>query len=643
MCGIAGKIELAPGRPADVETAAAMTALLAHRGPDGQVVEAVGPAALGHRRLSIIDLAGGRQPMQSEDGRFHLVFNGEIYNYRGLMKGLIERGHRFASRCDAETIIHLFEERGPACLADLQGMFAFALWDARDRRLFLARDRVGKKPLYWATTGRAVVFASELKALLMEPSLARELDPRALALYLAFQYVPAPWTIFRGVAKLPPATWALVDCSGPIPPPVRVERYWKLAYEPKLASAPEAAREAVLARLEEAVAARLESEVPLGVLLSGGVDSSAVVALARRRAAGPLRTFSIGFREETHNELPFARAVARRFETEHTELIVQPDAIAALPQIVWHLDEPFGDSSALPTFFLAQITRRHVTVALNGDGGDESFAGYERYRGRPLVARYERLPRWVRAELLGPAARWGARRLPASAFLEKLDLLNELSLSDFERHYLGYLTIFPPSMLKRLWALEPAALEPSPAEWAIEEARRFEAPRGLDWMLACDVTTYLPGDLLVKMDRMTMAHGLEARSPFLDHELMELAARLPAELKAPGGELKGLLKSALRPILPAEALDRPKQGFGVPLSRWFQRDLNGLLRETLLGERARRRGFFRPEAVRRLVEQHLSGRFLHAHRLWALLMFELWARTFLDPPSPPRGPVAGLP
>lgn len=642
MCGIAGKIWLAADRPGDAQTVRRMTDLLIHRGPDEGGVKTIGPAALGHRRLSIIDVAGGRQPIANEDGRYHLVFNGEIYNYRELMAGLIERGHRFATRCDTEVIVHLYEEKGPDCVEDLHGMFAFAVWDSRERTLFLARDRVGKKPLYWARGKDCIVFASETKSILLEPSIERRMNPRALAGFLTYQYVPPPASIFEGVEKIEPAAWALIPCTGARGAEPRVKRYWRVGYQPKLKLSDEEAAEAVVEKLDEAVQARLESEVPLGILLSGGVDSSAIVAMARRHVAGSLKTFSIGFDEATYNEAPFARKVAERYETEHEEFTVQADAISVLPKMVWHFDEPFADSSALPTFYLARMTRRHVTVALAGDGGDESFAGYQRYAGLPIVRNYERVPRPLRSMLVSPLAAAGSRIFPRSSFFEKLEVLNSISLADFEHHYIAYLSFFHRGTKQRLWGLSPDLLKPDAVEWTVDEMHKSDATCDVDRMMACDIATYLPGALMAKVDRMAMANSLEVRAPFLDHRLMEFAARLPGEQKMPDGNLKGLLKRAMEPYLPREVIYRPKQGFGVPLDAWFRADLNGLLREQLLGDRARARGFFKIATVERLIDEQTTGRARHSHRLWALLVFELWAQTFLDPPSPPSGPLEGL-
>ncbi|MFH0793837.1 MAG: asparagine synthase (glutamine-hydrolyzing), partial [bacterium] len=538
---------------------------------------------------------------------------------------------------DTETILHLYEEKGERCVEDLRGMFAFAIWNEKQQELLLARDRVGKKPLFYATTGRAILFASELKSLLAEPNIGRELSLEALHDYLTFQYIPAPDTIFEQINKLPPAHTLLWRQGN-----LHIRRYWQLEYEPKLNISEEEACERIRAEIDEAVRIRLESEVPLGCLLSGGIDSSAVVAFMRRHISGPLRTFSIGFEEKTHNELPFARVVAEKFETVHEEFIVRPNAIEVLPKLVWHFDEPYCDSSALPSYYVAEITRRHVTVALNGDGGDESFAGYSRYEGRSIVNRYLRIPTALRRWAVGPTARLLGALFPESTKVEKLNYLNEFSLLSPDRLYAQYMIIFRDYQKPLLYAPQLQWLVQSrdSIQTLLDAYNRESVKTEIDRKLYCDITTYLPGDLLVKMDRMTMAHSLEGRSPFLDHKLMEFAARIPAELKFKGGTLKYILKKALEPILPhEEVLYRPKQGFGVPLTDWFQKDLQGFLREVLLSDEARKRGFFRPRFVRKLIDDHVSGQQNHHHRLWSLLCFEIWCRSFLDRPDPTAGPI----
>lgn len=643
MCGFAGKIWLEAGRPADLEAVGRMGAMVAHRGPDEARTLASGEAAFAFRRLAIIDVVGGHQPLQNEDGRYTLVFNGEIYNYRELMKDLEGRGHQFSTRCDAEVVVHLYEEKGADCVGALEGMFAFAVWDRRERVLFLARDRTGKKPLYWAKLGESIVFGSELKALLQDPAFERRLDHRAVVEYLAWQYVPAPRTIFEGANKLEPASWTRfrMDRGGGTPE-IQSEPYWELRYEPKEKLSPEEAEEGVRELLDRAVGRRLESEVPLGILLSGGVDSSSIVASARQHVSGALRTFSIGFDEKGYNELPYARKVAALFGTEHEELIVRPKTLEILPELAWHADEPFGDSSALPTYDLARMTRQHVTVALGGDGGDESFAGYKRYEVHPALAFLGKLPEGFRAKFLRAVIRMARRNRRSSRFFSRVEQANELSLQTLEAQYSAWLRVFPDAFLRPLWKGGDSVWERGLDILTTEALRRSDAGSDIDRKMACDVATYLPGDLLHKIDRMSMAHGLEVRCPFLDRELMEFAARLPGGMKFPGGELKGLLKDAMEERLPRELLDRPKKGFSVPLSRWFRKDLKDLPAGVLLSERARGRGLFDEGAIQLLIDQHQKGVYDHAHRLWLLIEFEAWAQTFLDPTEAPAGPVPAI-
>jgi len=634
MCGICGVVYEDPARRPDPAALRRMLAALRHRGPDGERIEILGPAGLGHSRLSVIDLEGGAQPMFNEDRSIAVVFNGEIYNFRDLRRRLAEGGHRLATdHSDTETLPHLYEDLGVSgALAELRGMFAFALWDAPRRRLALARDRAGKKPLYYAHAGGALWFASELKALLAIPEIPRRLDLQAMDDFLTLQYVPAPETIFRDIRKLPPAHFLIFE-NGEI----RIERYWRLQPEPKRQISEAQAAEETAARIEEAVRLRLESDVPLGVFLSGGVDSSLVTAFASRHVSGPLRTFSIGFEQEEFNELPFARMVAERYATRHHEFIVRADAVAALPRLVWHYDEPYADISALPSFALAELARRHVTVALNGDGGDESFAGYQRYLGLPVFERWMRWPRPARRAL---AALLDSPRRPAA--LDPLRYVNRVSLASPALRYAQALTIFTQEAKARL--CDPAfreQVDPGAAESRmIAEYEREDLREPLDRMLACDIETYLPGDLLPKVDRATMSCGLEGRSPLLDHPLMEFAASLPASVRFAGGSLKTLLRRVAGPLIPAAALNRPKQGFAAPAEVWFRAELRQFTRETLLGPEARGRGFFRPRAVEALLREHESGRQRHHHRIWALLCLELWFRTFLDRPNPDSGPLS---
>ena len=631
MCGICG-IARKDGAPVEAPALARMAAALAHRGPDDEGIETLGPVGLGHRRLSIIDLSpDGHQPMANEDGSVRIVFNGEIYNFRELRAGLEARGHRFRSRSDTEVIVHLYEELGTDCLTRLRGMFALAIWDEPRRRLFLARDRVGKKPLYYADNPARFLFGSEIKAILAAGGVERRPDLQALHHYLTYQYVPAPWTAFAGIRCLPPAHFLLLEEGR-----TRLERYWRLPYLPKL-QAPEAALEEELrARLREAVRLRLVSDVPLGAFLSGGVDSSAVVALMARESAEPVRTFSIGFREEEFDELAFARLVAERCGTRHTEWVVEPRALEILPRLVWHFDQPFADPSAIPTWHVARLAREHVTVVLNGDGGDENFAGYGRYAANEETLRLERslpLRAWRRARALAGGLRraWRAGALPrrlAGLRPPSVEMENALRICHFTNEEKAALCT--PEFVRGAGGTDSFAL-------------LFAAYGGagdaefLDRALAADVGMYLPDDLLVKVDVASMASSLEARSPFLDHELMEFAARLPAGSKLLRGETKRILKRALRGLVPDTVLERPKMGFGVPLGRWFRGELKEFVRDALLGDEARARGYFREEAVRTLLEEHLEGRADRSNHLWNLAMLELWHRTFIDPahPGPP--------
>lgn len=626
MCGIAGRVNFLTRRPVDAGVIASMCDLLAHRGPDGSGHAVAADVAFGHRRLAIIDLSdAGRQPMSTEDGTVTVTFNGEIYNFAGLRSELQGRGHRFRTRTDTEVILAAYQEYGIDCLRRLSGMFALALWDAPRRRLVLARDRAGKKPLFYRLDGDGIAFASEPKAFLADPSFSPEPCLPALSAYLTFQYVPSPLCAFAGVSKLPPAHYLLVEDGR-----ASVHRYWNLSYAAKREITEEQAAEELLAKLREAVRLRLVSDVPLGAFLSGGIDSAAVVALMSQLGAAPVRTFSIGFEEKTYDELPYARTVAEQYGTEHHEFVVRPDAIELLPKLVWHYNEPFADSSAIPTFVLSEITRRYVTVALNGDGGDESFAGYERYRANVLASHYDRVPWALRA----PAERL-VKLIPGSprsrTLRSKVKRFAEALAEGRERRYVRWMSHFTPEVKRQLCRPEfLAAAGEDPARILLDAYARSDAPDFVDATLDVDVHTYLPDDLLVKVDVATMAHGLEGRSPFLDHELMEFAASLPSHLKLRGGNKKYILKKAVSGIVPREILERPKMGFGVPLESWFRRELKDLAYDVLLSARARQRGYFHGAFVRTLIDRHVNGIEPRHYQLWNLLMLELWHRAFID-------------
>jgi asparagine synthase (glutamine-hydrolysing) len=588
-----------------------------HRGPDDGTETAWGRAGFSFRRLSIIDVAGGRQPISNEDSTCHVVLNGEIYNYPALRADLERRGHRFRTRSDVETVVHGYEEWGDAVLERLRGMFALALWDEPKQRLLLARDRLGKKPLVYWTDGARIGFASELQGLLAWDRVPREIDLDAIHHYLTYQYVPSPQTAFAGVRKLPPGHRLVFDARG-----VQVEPYWKLRFSPSLVIGEADAAAELRRLLRDAVRVRLMSEVPLGAFLSGGIDSSAVVALMAE--FGPVKTFSVGFEEEAFSELPYARQVARRYATDHHEFVIRPHAAEVLPTLVEHYGEPYADSSALPTFYLSRLTRQHVTVALNGDGGDELFAGYDRYRALDLYAILSRLPG---SSVARPLARALEGRLPARVFR----LLSAVSVRP-EWSYGRTICYFTPEQKAAIYSREMAAATAGLDSFVLL-AERFaasDAPDLLGRALSADSSTYLPDDLLAKADIACMANSLEGRSPFLDHPLVEFAARLPSRFKMRNLRGKRVLRRAVKDLLPAPLLSRKKMGFAIPVASWLRGELNPLLRDTLLDATAAQRPFFEARAVERLVTEHESGHRDHGNRLWALLMLELWCRRFVD-------------
>ncbi|HEY0026014.1 MAG TPA: asparagine synthase (glutamine-hydrolyzing) [Longimicrobium sp.] len=632
MCGICGFWEFGGPRPGHRARVEAMNGTLAHRGPDEAGALVAGGAAIAMSRLAIIDLACGQQPLSGDGGRLSIVYNGEAYNFAELRRELQGRGHRFATRSDTEVVLTAYQEWGPEAVSRLRGMFAFCVahtagGGAATERLFLARDRVGKKPLFYYHDGARFVFGSEIKALLAHPGVPRRMDRRMLPLYLAHGYVPAPYTMFEGIRELPPGHTLVVEADGR----VQVQRYWDgWLPPPRPAAIGEAeAAERLRVLLEDAVRVRMVSDVPLGAFLSGGLDSTAVVAYMARHSGRPVKTFAIGFEgDPTFNELEHARRAARAFGTEHHEFVVTPDALDLLPLLVKHHDQPFADSSALPTYLVSRLTREHVTVALTGDGGDELFAGYERFAAARMAERYRRAPAPLRAALEA-----ALRALPESTgyrgFVRRARRFVESAPLPLAERYLGWVGIFSPASIREMLAGEPQGAADPASHFAGYFAPAAHADL-IGQLLYVNAHTYLPGDLLVKTDRMTMAASLEARSPFLDHTLIEFAASLPSALKLKGGTTKHLLKRAMEGVVPREIIHRRKHGFGVPLGRWFRGELAGYLRETLLSPVALGRGYFRPEIVRRLVDEHQGGRRDHAHRLWALLTLELWHRAYLD-------------
>jgi asparagine synthase (glutamine-hydrolysing) len=604
-----------------------MCAAIKHRGPDDDGFYFNGPVGLGMRRLSIIDLQSGQQPIHNEDRTSWIVFNGEIYNYLELRQKLEKLGHTFYTNSDTEAIIHAYDRYGSDCPKHLRGMFAFAIWDELKQELFLARDRVGKKPLLYSEINGQFVFGSEFSALLAHPEINREIEPRAIDYYLSFMCVPAPLTAYRAIRKLEPGHW-LRWRKGEI----KVERYWQPDFSHKVKITEEEAGERVVELLREAVRVRLMSEVPLGAFLSGGIDSSAVVALMSQESSKPVKTFSIGFEEQDFSELKHARRVAQHVGAEHHEFVVRPDALEVLPILVEHYGEPYADSSAIPTYYVARETRKHVTVALNGDGGDESFAGYERYAAMRLAEAYHRLPATLRQSVLEQAVSF----LPSSEtrrswIRDAKRFLKVASLPKVER-YLRWVSVFDRQDKQGLYSAEFRQLTEAVHSSELLEPwfARANGSGVADAALLTDIMTYLPNDLLVKVDIATMAVSLEARSPFLDHHVIEFAASLPERLKLRGLTTKYILKRVLKRLLPSENLNRRKMGFGVPIGHWFRGTLQSFLRATLLSEKALHRGLFKPETIKQLVELHTRSERDYSHQLWTLLMLELWFERFID-------------
>lgn len=633
MCGINGVFHYRDG-VADAELVRQMARAQRHRGPDDRDVWCEGPVALAQRRLSIVDLSpGGHQPMANEDGSVWVTFNGELYNWPEMRPQLAARGHRFRGNSDTEMLLHLWEEKGPALLEDVRGMFAFALYDRTQRRLMLARDRLGKKPLFYHDDGHRLVFASELKSLMLDPSVPREVDLQSIADFLTFQYVPSPQSIWKQVRKVPPGHQLLCDASG-----VRVERYWSLPVECDPTPSPEEAVERLRELLEESVRIRLMSDVPLGAFLSGGIDSSVVVALMAKASSTPVKTFSIGFEEENFSELAHARRVAEHLGTDHHELVVKPRALELMPTLVWGMDEPFSDASMIPTFHVSEMARRQVTVALSGDGGDEAYAGYTTYAWARQYARTDVLPAALRRLLEVPA-----RLLPADHPLGRK--LHRIAIDAVDRH-LEVMSHFPPRDLASV--LAPALRDSTRRHDPYQQmraihARSARAVGDVPALLYLDAMTYMTDDVLVKVDRTAMLNSLEVRAPLLDHKVLEYVARLPFEYKLRGDVTKWVLKECARPMLPPEIMHRPKQGFGVPLERWFGSDFGRLAREVLLDRRARERGWFDPAGVEAVLSGSGARNDRHARQVFTLVCLELWAQTWVDRPrevlmQPTTGP-----
>ncbi|MDZ7369672.1 MAG: asparagine synthase (glutamine-hydrolyzing) [candidate division KSB1 bacterium] len=625
MCGICGVIHRRREEPVDAAVLKRMCDVVIHRGPDGEGQAVFDGAGIGMRRLSIIDLEGGAQPMYNEDHTLAIVFNGEIYNHNELREKLTAKGHRFRTRCDTEAIIHAYEEYGVDCPNHLNGMFAFAVYDIPKHRLFLARDRLGVKPLYYALDDHRLLFGSEIKSILQVPGVPRSIDPHALDAFLTFEYIPAPMSIFQAVRKLPPGHWLLYEdgrCT--------IRAYWSLQYA---ASAEPQHRlfERFRELLEDAVRIRLMSDVPLGAFLSGGLDSSSVVAMMHRTAAERVKSFSIGFTDATYNELPYARTVARWFDTEHHEEIIEPQVVSLTEKILWMLDEPFGDFSVFPTYLVSQMARRHVTVALSGDGGDELLAGYDTYIAQKMAAKWNRLPSFLRRGVLEPII----ERLPPTE--KKKGLINrakrfvEGARLPEKLQHVRWMIFLQQSEKELLYSPDfSRALAGYDSFGFLDEYFRSSGSNvPLDQQEYVDIKTYLVDDILVKVDRMSMAVSLEARVPFLDYRFVEFAATLPPHLRLNGNRTKYILREALRDVLPPLILRRGKEGFSIPIKNWLKNELKPMMMEALSETNVRAKGYFSPSYVQKLIDEHLRGVENHSHRLWALMVFHLWHDLYM--------------
>jgi asparagine synthase (glutamine-hydrolysing) len=620
MCGIAGIMSLSD-KGVRLEEIRSMCDTMIHRGPDDEGFHIAPGIGLGMRRLSIIDLKGGHQPVHNEDGMVTVVFNGEIYNFDELRQDLEKQGHTFRTHSDTEVIVHSYEQYGEHCVDRMRGMFAFAIWDQRNATLFIARDRLGKKPLFYTLAKGRLIFGSELKVVLQMPEVERTINWQSFHHYLGTLCTPLDESIVAGVHKLAPGHTLTASTKGGI----KIKQYWDLQFKPDYSKSEPEFVEELRANLTESVRLRMISEVPIGAFLSGGVDSSSVVATMAKLSSRPVKTFSIGFVEREYNELEYARDVARRFGTEHHDLVIEPDVLGLISDLGWYLDEPFGDPSAIPTYIVSKLASESVTVVLSGDGGDELFAGYDRYLVERRERRYDRIPKPARTF----AASIG-QLMPEG--MKGRNFLRHLAYDGIDR-YLDSGTLFKPPQLASM--LSPAAFQQIQGCDTRGLRRDLAQQANGDWLSALqylDTKLYLPNDILTKVDRMSMAHSIEARVPLLDHKMVEFAATIPPELKLKGNTTKYIFKKALEGILPNDILYRPKRGFAVPLGRWFRGQLNGYVRDLLLDSTSRNRGIFNPTYIERLLTLNSRGRQMD-FELWTLISFELWCRRFLQAPS----------
>lgn len=607
-----------------------MTDSLQHRGPDAYGVHISGPVGLGHRRLAVIDLSeGGQQPMSNEDHTIWITYNGEIYNFLDIRNVLETKGYIFRSESDTEVILHAYEEWGVDCLARFNGMFAFALWDARIQKLWLVRDRLGIKPLFYLHRNDRLLFASEIKGILCEPTVNREVDLIGLHHYLSYNYTPAPFTLFESIRQLPPAHYLLIDRDGQS----KLEEYWDVSYQQKRTESEAQLIQEFASRLSESVRMQMVSDVPLGAFLSGGVDSSSIVHFMSRHTNQPVKTFSIGFHEKTYNELVYARMVADRCKTDHYEHIVMPDASRVLPEIVWHAEEPTADSSMLPLYYLSKMTRERVTVALSGDGADETLAGYETYSAYYLAQLYQLIPELIRRNLLNPIVNGFPVSHSKMSWDFKFKLFVRGADKNYEAGHASWRSIFDEDAKRDIYTDEMHAFlkDVNSLDLYTSAFAQTDAKHPLDRMLYADTRFYLPNDMLVKVDRMSMAHSLEVRVPFLDHNLVEFAASLPPKLKLKNYfRGKYILKKMLNQNLPGIPVWRKKQGFNIPKGIWFKGELKDFVFDNLSPSQINRMGFFKPSKVSMLINKHIAEEKDNSHQIWGLLYLSLWWQQFIS-------------
>ena len=626
MCGICGIYNIRDKKPVQVSQIRKMCDVMAHRGPDSEGIYTENNFGFGMRRLSIIDLSTGDQPIFNEDRTISVILNGEIYNFQELRKELENKNHKFYTTSDTEVIVHLYEEYRKNCILHMRGMFAFALWDNKNHELFIARDRLGKKPLYWIQRNGSIIFASEIKSILGYLESLPAINTSAIDMYLTYQYIPSPMTIFKNINRLPPASFLTCSETGN----TKIEKYWRLDWTKKTNLSFEEACIHTRHLLTEATRLRMIADVPLGAFLSGGHDSSIIVGIMSQLSDRPVQTFSIGFEDETFSELPYARLVADRFKTQHHELIVKPQFVEILPKIIWHYDQPFADTSALPSYYVSEITRKHVKVALNGDGGDENFGGYLRYKAMKGTMYFSWLFMLAGKRFMSKVA----SLLPQSKsrFLKQISRLLSAAAEPPHMRNLLWHCYFDNETKQRIYSREMKNVfyDTNAYDYLINAFLNARADDILDKTFCADINTYLPECLLVKMDIASMANSLEARSPFLDHKLVEFAATLPSRWKIHGLTTKYILKKTFKDILPPQILNRPKQGFGLPVGKWFGENLKDYIREILLDTKTLQRGYFDADGLRTILEEHVQGKQDHGYRLWALLVLELWHRVFID-------------